>query len=677
MPAAARPRRSSASRLHTAFAGGIAALVAGGAASTAHADRFEATRSELLVEREHDITMTLGYGHAELVVRRTVFNGGDRHDQAMWWVDVPDGGVAVRLRTLAMLNGKPHWYEGELLEAELAAARYRELTGIGGYYPKDPALLSWRSQSELALQVFPCPPRQLKSVEYTMLMPATYTEGRYAIELPELGTEDMHATIEVRGASRGDQVFVDDLPVGRSERVEMGASHRFAVARADAPLFDGAVAMVPVSDDRALFHYEVEASRALSRVPEHADVVVLIDRSRSISEDDRRAEVALARAYLGHFDEPGLDARAAIVAFDRTAEDMLGGLVPVREANAWLERAELGAKNGSHVDLAFDRATALFAASKGKRARRIVLLGDRRSRSALSEARLAAFARRSGAVVHVVTASLGENALEREDGATWSNVARDTGGVAWSASVSVDDGDPSARGRVFEELARPMRLHHLEVVAPGVSADDLDAPDELVEGEAATATLFADRTVPHVLLTGELWAEPVRKVFTASADESKRQAALVLGSELLDSLSEPEIMVLAQRGRAVSPVTSYLAIEPGVRPSTEGLLEGEGIGSAFGVGNLGLVGTGSGGGGASVVVDLQKLMTDHVRAAAKQCAAPHVTAALETTLDEVVDVVEVEVHGDAVATDCMREAIWAFELPPSFRAEHDTWRVVL
>ena len=31
----------------------------------------------------------------------------------------------------------------------------QELTGIGGYYPKDPALLSWRAQGQLALQVFP------------------------------------------------------------------------------------------------------------------------------------------------------------------------------------------------------------------------------------------------------------------------------------------------------------------------------------------------------------------------------------------------------------------------------------------------------------------------------------------------------------------------------------------
>src|SRR6187397_1969489 len=47
----------------------------------------------------------------------------------------------------------------------------------------------------------------------------------------------------------------------------------------------------------------------------------------------------------------------------------------------------------------------------------------------------------------------------------------------------------------------------------------------------------------------------------------------------------PEMMTLAMYGGAVSPVTSYLAIEPGVRPSTEGLTEGEGGGGrGFGIG---------------------------------------------------------------------------------------------
>ena len=46
------------------------------------------------------------------------------------------------------------------------------------------------------------------------------------------------------------------------------------------------------------------------------------------------------------------------------------------------------------------------------------------------------------------------------------------------------------------------------------------------------------------------------------ADAAKRWAALVFGSHLLSTLSEDEMMVLARHGGAVSPVTSYLAIEP-------------------------------------------------------------------------------------------------------------------
>jgi len=55
------------------------------------------------------------------------------------------------------------------------------------------------------------------------------------------------------------------------------------------------------------------------------------------------------------------------------------------------------------------------------------------------------------------------------------------------------------------------------------------------------------------------------------------------------------MMPLALYGGAVSPVTSYLAIEPGVHPSTEGLDEMEGVG----FGGLGLIGHGAGGGGKS------------------------------------------------------------------------------
>ena len=85
------------------------------------------------------------------------------------------------------MDGAPRWFVGELMEAEAAAAKYHELTGIGGYYPKDPALLSWRSQGHLALQVFPVPPGERKTVSYTLEMPTEYRDGRHELTIPALG----------------------------------------------------------------------------------------------------------------------------------------------------------------------------------------------------------------------------------------------------------------------------------------------------------------------------------------------------------------------------------------------------------------------------------------------------------------------------------------------------------
>lgn len=643
----------------------------------ARADEFEATRSEALVERAHDIALTIHDGHAELVVQRTVFNGGDRHDQAMFWIDVPGGGVAVGLRTRAMLRGRPHWYDGELLEAELAAARYRELTGIGGYYPKDPALLSWRSAEQLALQVFPCPPQETKAVEYTLLLPTNYEDGRHHLELPAMGTETTPAIVQVRGASARDQVFVDGLPVGRGAVVSMDDGHAFALGRAEAPTFDGGLAVVPISDGRVLFHYDLEAAPTISQVPRDADVVVLLDRSRSLGDEDLAAEVTLARSYLTHFERPGLDARAAVVAFDRRPEDLSGGLAPVGETVALLEHTTLVGRNGSHLDAALAHAEALLDRTKPGRARRVVVLTDRQMRASLPVARIEALARRTGALVHVVDATVGETGLERvEEDDPWSAVPRRTGGVLWTAQVEVGSADIPRQVDTFEELARPVRVHHLEIEAPGIQAASLGAPETLVEGTGTSALLLADRSVRHVVMTGLRWATPVRKVLLPSADEAERWSALAFGTDLTASLSEPEMMVLAVRGHAVSPVTSYLAIEPGVRPSTEGLEAGEG---------LGLSGFGSGSGGSSGAIglghrvaapDRLALLRAHLDAARQACGAgPKARAVLETTFAEIVDITTVRVDGDAATEDCVREALWGTLLEGAFDAPFAAWDV--
>ena len=151
---------------------------------TALTDDVSGLRSDQVFERRHRAEVTIDRGHATVVIRRTVENLGQRHDQVTFDIRVPESAVAVALRTQGLSEGRPTWFRGDLLEAEQAARRYQELTGIGGYYPKDPALLSWRAQGHLALQVFPVPPREKKTVEYTLELPTEYTHGRDVLRLP-------------------------------------------------------------------------------------------------------------------------------------------------------------------------------------------------------------------------------------------------------------------------------------------------------------------------------------------------------------------------------------------------------------------------------------------------------------------------------------------------------------
>jgi hypothetical protein len=58
-------------------------------AAPAAADEVSGLRSDLLKERSHEIAVTVHRDHAELVVRRTVWNGADKSDQATFLIDLP------------------------------------------------------------------------------------------------------------------------------------------------------------------------------------------------------------------------------------------------------------------------------------------------------------------------------------------------------------------------------------------------------------------------------------------------------------------------------------------------------------------------------------------------------------------------------------------------------------
>lgn len=635
----------------------------------------------VLEERQHRVDVTIGPGHATLVVQRTVENLGRRHDQADWQIFLPPTAVATLLRTRGMMDGAPRWFVGELMEAEAAAAKYHELTGIGGYYPKDPALLSWRSQGHLALQVFPVPPGERKTVSYTLEMPTTYHDGRHELTIPQFGMLAAPARVVIRPLAKQDRLLVNGQPFPAGGRLTTGGEDAvIALVPAWTPTVGGALGATKFGDGRALVSYRVDAAPRLGHVPRDAQVVVILDASRSLDQDLCDAGANAAASFLRHFEGASVE----VLTVDRQVRRRYGRLVPVGRALSDLTTMPVQRRNGSSLDLALAQADKLLAAAPTGHARRVVLFSDLRTREGMNVDKLSGALRRSGALLHVARIEEGRPALTVDTEGPWSGVARATGGLLWQAAVAAGpkeapNGEMTA---AMEELARPVRLHHFRVAAPWVELQPTSGVEDLSmgvldEGHGIAGLQIAGESPPWLEIAGELWSRPVRVRISPDAAESRRWSALVFGSDVMNELSEPEMMVLARHGGAVSPVTSYLAVEPGVRPSTEGIDLSEvdtALGSGEGeiaFGNLGTFGSGG------AAFDALAWLRHALEAARKKCgfADRPLWVTIETTLDEIVDVRGLKADGGDRA--CVLDAVWSFELPGGFTSEHETYAVPL
>jgi hypothetical protein len=658
-------------RQRLVFRTGALALSATIVSFPAAADEVNGLRSELLVERAHDVTLTMHRDHAELVVRRTVHNGAEKSDQATFMIDLPAGAVATGLRTLGSFGGKAQWFPGELMEAETAAEKYRELTGIGGYYPKDPALLSWRSQNLLALQVFPCLGRQAKTVEYTLVVPTSYYDGGFHAQVPALGTEALRATFKVRAADGRDALLVGKAPPPPIVRPEPEAPLDIALVPKSLPTLGGELVETEFAPGRVLTRYAVRTAPRLSEVPRGARIVLALDASLSTDSGFvERAKVALD-AYLSHF----VDAEVELLLFHRKIERPLGGFLPVADARKRLETLEVRRKNGSELDRALFEADGMLANLGSKRHRRVVVVTDGRGRSGLNAERLRAATSTSGAAIHVGILEEGFAALGRDDEHPWARGLKPNRGLVWHARSQAKLSEDVRR--VYEEWARPVRLHGFRLSFPNIDlAERLDeGAIDLDEGQGVEALFVDESGATRLAAEGELWTEPVRAIIERDRGKEKLWSALVFGSPVLYDLSEPEMMTLAMKGRAVSPVTSYLAIEPGVRPSTEGIEWGT-TGQGFGAGSGRMGGTHVT--GRVPPLDREAFLRDAIAKDWRRCGGRPggASVSFETTVAEIVHVESVELaENDALLERCLREALWDLVLPVSFDEEWQTYSI--
>lgn len=625
------------------------------------ADSIEATRYEI-VERSHVVDLRVDRGVATLVVQRTVANTGPMSDQATFHLGIPDSSVATRLRTAGVnAKGEGVWFEGELMEAEAAAKKYQELTGIGGFYPKDPALLSWRHHGELALQVFPVLGQSTKTVEYTLKMPVTYENGAYRIAVPAMGTDALAASVRVSAAHPEDSLVVNGI-AGSAITARAEKPITIELRPRGVPAVDTAFGSVSIGEGKHLVRGRIAAAPHVAEVPAGAHVVVVFDGSQSYH--NATGGLAAVRAYLGHMTGATVD----FLTFDREVRSPIGRSLPVATALSKLAAFQLEPRNGSRLDDALARADAILQASPAA-AKRVVVVTDTLMRSEATPVKVGTASWKSGAVVHLAIVEGGAAGVTRDDDSPWATLPRRTGGLFWrgNAPNAID----TTTRTVFEEWARPKRIDKFAV--NGLTGDVV-VPPVLDEGEGIDHFVLAHSATTRVEITGELWSKPLDVTSLPTPEQGKLASALVFGTGFYSELSEAEQMKLAVLGGAVSPVTSYLAIEPGVRPSNEGLewgalgfRSGVGIGQGFGNGSSRLWGL-----GGAPVVDKNAWLRAQLLTFMKTCApsANEVSARLESTLDEIVEVgvVELAPARDAKAESCVREEIWKVALPAaSFR----------
>lgn len=775
-----------------------------------------------LVETSHTVDIKIENGIATYTVRRMFKNPGDLAEQVELQLGLPYGAAATGLR----IKAKNIWYTGQLMEREAAAKLYEEMTGIGQFKPKDPALLAWMWADTLSLQVFPVMPKTTSTVEYTLTAPTRYAGGRYFISYPrvrELAKSDTSSlplatpvvnvhfgwgdattkvnidgrevrrdtavrldppahqdwedlieidkgasyvasklvlpssshtekdftsaklTIDLRHTYKSDlrvelltpqnqRVSVHDgtgsgandirgtytleLPPGTSAAgtwrlivsdhagLDTGSLDRWSLSigegkdktiasATDTPMFVpdapanaseagiatisvepppiaqlvGRLGKVVASNAHAFSRLELDLAPQLVPTPKRAQVVFVIDTSYTMEERGVHAQLDLVAAYATHVP----DAEIELVTFRRHADRVFGRFVPVRELPAAIAGArkanKLALGNGSNLDEGALLASRILVDRVGPR--RVVLATDELVRQSLTnQIALAAFTTLSPeTVVHVIVPKLDNDDranLTRRDDADFAHLATNHHGIyadlGGFPAKTIKDLAPTVL-----ELVRPTRIEDAAVTGFDIEGNILHEGEGVRLMRDTEALPAPDR----VTLTGRLWSDPVRKELTTSAQFSIATAAFVFGEDQHQSLSPAEQMTVAMMGRAVSPVTSYVAAEPGVRPSPIGL--GSGFGT-IGVGRYGTIGRGSGLGSAAFrsepdwdsMFDIASCMKSQTPSAPWT-----VDITLETTRMEVVDVATATPGGMA---RCLVEAVWATKLDPGrFDDDHQTY----
>ncbi len=481
------------------------------------------------------------------------------------------------------------------------------------------------------------------------------------------------------GDGKAVKVEATDTPVFIPDAPENESDGGIAMIELAPPEIDGVatrLGRVVASPAHAFGRLELDAAPELRPLPRKAQIVFAIDASHSMRAAGIAVQLAVVRAYLSHVP----DAEVEIVLYRRVATRLFGSFVPATDVAARLAAAEAAGKlapgNGSALDEGARMASAALAGRKGPL--RLIVTTDMMLRRRWDN-RLAldALARvPAGTVVHVVDADPrggGDPTLVRNDEHDLAPIPLAHHGIL--AELTGGDSDEAGKQlpRLTLGLVRPVQIDHFKISGFDLEKGHHDetVPEVLREGAGVRIVVDHKDAPERIELAGMIWGDKFRRVVTVDAAFSRAAAAWVFSEDDHDDLSNEEMMKVALMGRAVSPVTSYVATEPGARPSTLGLI-GRGAGGMsgrHGVSPRVMMGSASGRKPPDPLLLLE--------AAIKKCVATHKPAAgwsvrlgMESTYDEVVDVI-VESGDKQPVAACLVEAVWALRLTAAYNLSRE------
>lgn len=275
----------------------------------------------------------------------------------------------------------------------------------------------------------------------------------------------------------------------------------------------GAYAGRLVAGEDHIVRVELDLAAALADIPRDLVTVLVVDGSRSMTDDQRETQRELVMSYL----RKAPDSRVQVIAYARTARPLLPSWSIASRSLARVDRElrALAPRNGSNLDAGLAEAGTWLAQLEGTR--RIVLVTDELMGSRLQGTQAATLKRAlpAGTLVHVVSTLGGSDGLFRDDEIELAPLAAATDGIAVRAAKG---------GQVPLDatmLVRPITIDQVTVTAPGWTKfepmNDLAAcgavgNEQLAEGHACSWWGEGDLTSGPVVIAGLMWGRRITRV---------------------------------------------------------------------------------------------------------------------------------------------------------------------